>query len=109
MLQILTGLYVGSMTDSCDNNELKKHGITHILSVCNVSKAGKNQRDINVRYVCYGVTKFSICLPLQGSRPKHPVVLNPVDCVFYTVAMFTLQYLFHYKDVGLYTLKLRNQ
>lgn len=40
MDKILPGLYVGSIRDSKDSEQIRKHGITHILSIHEDAKEG---------------------------------------------------------------------
>uniref|UniRef100_A0A669QV43 Dual specificity phosphatase 22 n=1 Tax=Phasianus colchicus TaxID=9054 RepID=A0A669QV43_PHACC len=37
-LQVVTGLYLGNIRDSEDRDSLRRHGVTHILSVHNGAK-----------------------------------------------------------------------
>lgn len=43
ILKVLPGLYVGSVRDSKDQEQLEANGITHILSVHDNAKKGVNQ------------------------------------------------------------------
>ena len=54
MDKILPGLYVGSIRDSKDMEQIKKHNITHIVSIHEDAKEGS----IQVRYKRHNLNFF---------------------------------------------------
>lgn len=50
MDKILPGLYVGSIRDSKDMEQIKKHKITHILSIYEDAKEGNLEVDFCLIY-----------------------------------------------------------
>lgn len=86
MNQILPGLYIGSLKDSRDVEQLKKNNITHILSVHEKPKSGLVK---NIVYLCINIDDapsenisqhFPICIKfIHDARKNNGNVL--VHCV----------------------------
>ena len=56
--QILPGLFIGSIRDSRNHEQLKANAITHILSIYETAKNGS----VEVSGFTFGVVRFAVCL-----------------------------------------------
>lgn len=79
MDKILPGLFVGSIRDSKDMEQIRKHGITHILSIHEDAREGTfkvNQVFISkisfLNYSKYGFSKRKLSIYASKRAITHP-------------------------------------
>lgn len=114
MDKILPGLYVGSIRDSKDQEQIKKHNITHIVSIHEDAKEGSIQvrykrHNLNFCYWYFNLLNFfdyirilSICALRQAIMPHKTLKSSSkmLSILFTMLAWITETFLF----IGIYLL-----